>query len=85
MLTNGVTSYFSPYQRCPVVGCVSLNVTTVDVTDVSVEVRWGEKAVLVGRQGGEEMTFEEVADLFDTVHTEIKQMAGQFNELHHVD
>jgi alanine racemase len=72
-------------QRCPVVGRVSLNVTTVDVTDLRGEVRWGDEAVLVGRQGDEEISFEELADLFDGVHTEINLMAGRFNSPHYVD
>lgn len=71
--------------RCPVVGRVSLNVTTVDTTDVPGVVRWGDEAVLVGKQGREEMTFEELADLFDGVHTEINLMAGLFNEPQYVD
>jgi alanine racemase len=72
-------------QRCPVVGRVSLNVTTVDVTDLRGEVRWGDEAVLVGRQGDEEISFEELADLFDGVHTEINLMAGRFNRPRYVD
>jgi len=72
-------------QRCPVVGRVSLNITTVDVTDVAGEVRWGDEAVLIGRQGGEALSFEEVADRFDSVHTEINLMAGSMNAVSHVD
>jgi alanine racemase len=66
-------------RRCPVVGRVSLNVTTVDVTDCEKEVRWGDEAVLIGRQGDEEITFEEMADKFNSVHTEINLMAGFMN------
>ncbi len=72
-------------QRSPVIGRISLNVTTVDITDIEGDVRWGDEAVLVGRQGAEEMTFEELAELFDSVHTEINLMAGQFNEPQYVD
>lgn len=72
-------------QRFPVVGRVSLNVTTVDVTDLEGTVRWGDEAVLVGRQGNDEITFEEVANLFDSVHTEINLMAGNFNKPCYVD
>lgn len=72
-------------QRCPVVGRVSLNITTVDVTDVAGEVRWGDEAVLIGHQGGEALSFEEVADRFDSVHTEINLMAGSMNAVSHVD
>jgi alanine racemase len=72
-------------QRCPVVGRVSLNITTVDITDLRGEVRWGDEAVLVGDQGDETMTFEELADLFASVHTEINLMAGGFNRRLYVD
>jgi alanine racemase len=72
-------------QRCPVVGRVSLNVTTVDITDLKHEVHWGDEAVLFGSQGGETLTFEELADLFAGVHTEINLMAGGFNRRLYVD
>jgi alanine racemase len=68
-------------RRCPVVGRVSLNVTTVDVTDCVAPVRWGDEAVLIGRQGDEEVTFEEMADRFASVHTEINLMAGFMNRV----
>jgi alanine racemase len=75
-------------RRCPVVGRVSLNVTTVDVTDCEGEgqakVRWGDEAVLIGRQGREEVTFEEMADKFSSVHTEINLMAGFMNAITYV-
>jgi alanine racemase len=67
--------------RCPVVGRVSLNITTVDVTDVPEEVKWGDEVVLVACQGDEEITFEELADKFQSVHTEINLMAGFMNEI----
>ncbi len=68
-------------RRCPVVGRVSLNIVTVDVTDLDVPVRWGDEVVLVGRQGNEEITFEMLADKFASVHTEINLMAGSMNEV----
>jgi alanine racemase len=71
-------------QRCPVVGRVSLNVTTVDVTDVEQPVNIGDEAVLIGRQGGERVTFEEMADKFASVHTEINLMAGFMNPIQYV-
>lgn len=71
-------------RRCPVVGRVSLNITTVDVTDVPTEVKWGDEVVLVGRQGEEEITFEELADKFQSVHTEINLMAGFMNQVSYV-
>ncbi len=68
-------------QRCPVVGRVSLNITTVDVTDLQTPVQWGDEVVLVGRQGDDEITFEFLADRFDSVHTEINLMAGSMNQV----
>jgi alanine racemase len=71
-------------RRCPVVGRVSLNVTTVDVTDCVAPVRWGDEAVLIGTQADEEVTFEEMADKFASVHTEINLMAGFMNRVTYV-
>jgi alanine racemase len=71
-------------RRCPVVGRVSLNIITVDVTDLETPVRWGDEVVLVGRQGDEEITFEFLADKFSSVHTEINLMAGSMNDVEYV-
>jgi alanine racemase len=68
-------------RRCPVVGRVSLNILTVDVTDLDSPVQWGDEAVLVGHQGDEEISFEFLADKFSSVHTEINLMAGSMNEV----
>ena len=64
-----------------IIGRVSLNVTTVDVTDLDTKVSWGDEAVLIGKQGTEEVTFEEMADKFASVHTEINLMAGFMNDV----
>jgi alanine racemase len=68
-------------KRCPVIGRVSLNVLTIDVTDLDSEVRLGDEAVLIGSQGDQEITFEEMADRFSSVHTEINLMAGSLNTI----
>lgn len=68
-------------RRCPVVGRVSLNMLTIDVTDLESEVRPGDEAVLIGSQGDQEITFEEMADRFASVHTEIHLMAGSLNTI----
>jgi alanine racemase len=68
-------------KRCPVIGRVSLNVLTIDVTDLNSEARLGDEVVLIGSQGGEEITFEEMADKFSSVHTEINLMAGSLNTI----
>jgi alanine racemase len=66
-------------QRCPVIGRVSLNVLTIDVTELDSDARLGDEVVLIGSQDSEEVTFEEMADKFSSVHTEINLMAGSFN------
>jgi alanine racemase len=68
-------------KRCPVIGRVSLNLLTIDVTDLDSEVRLGDEVVLIGSQGGQEVTFEEMADRFSSVHTEIHLMAGSLNTI----
>lgn len=67
--------------RCPVVGRVSLNVTTIDVTDLPRPPKWGDEVVLFGDQGEETISFEEMADQFHSVHTEINLMAGSMNQV----
>ncbi len=71
-------------RRCPVIGRVSLNVTTIDVTDLDVEAKVGDEVVLIGSQGDQEVTFEEMADKFSSVHTEINLMAGSLNSIAYV-
>jgi alanine racemase len=64
-----------------VIGRVSLNVLTIDVTDLKSEVLPGDEVVLIGSQGNQEVTFEEMADRFSSVHTEINLMAGGLNTI----
>jgi len=57
-------------QRSPVVGRVTLDMIMVDITgkeDVSV----GDEVVLIGRQGEECVTAEELAQLAGTINYEI--------------
>lgn len=55
--------------RVPVVGSVCMDQIMLDVTGLSV--RPGDEAVLLGRQGGEEITSEELAGLAETIPYEI--------------
>jgi alanine racemase len=72
-------------QRCPVIGRVSLNITTIDITDLEADIDWGEEVVLIGGQGDDTVTFEELADKFNSVHTEINLMAGHMNRRSYQD
>lgn len=65
-------------------GLAALAETTIDVTDLRQAPKWGDEVVLIGNQGDESVTFEEMADAFDSVHTEINLMAGSMNEITYV-
>jgi alanine racemase len=57
-------------RRCSVVGRVTMDQILVDVTDVPA-VNEGDEAVLVGRQGGEEILARELADHAGTIAWDI--------------
>jgi len=57
-------------RRAPVVGRISMDYTTVDVTGVP-EVAPGDEAVLIGRQGAEEVRAEEIAERAGTIPYEV--------------
>jgi alanine racemase len=57
-------------KRAPILGRVSMNVTMVDVTDIP-EVRLEDEVVLLGRQGNQEITADELAGLLETINYEV--------------
>jgi alanine racemase len=57
-------------QRAPVVGQVCMDQTMIDVTHVA-NVRQGDEVVLIGQQGGEQITVGEVADRLGTINYEV--------------
>jgi alanine racemase len=57
-------------KRAPVVGRVSMNVTMVDVTDIP-GVQVGDEVVLLGRQGDQEVSADELAGLLETINYEV--------------
>ena len=56
-------------RRCPVIGRVSMNMFTVDATNVP-EVAEGDEVVLIGDQGGKSISAQEVAERSDTINYE---------------
>lgn len=72
-------------QRAPVVGRVSMNLTLVDVTDVEGLVEWGDEAVLLGRQGNETITADELASWMDTISYEVLCLFGNLNRRYYLD
>ncbi|MFC1837065.1 alanine racemase [Thermodesulfobacteriota bacterium] len=65
--------------RAPVCGRVCMNATLVDVTDLP-PVHTGDEAVLLGRQGNEEITADEIAGWAESISYEILCLFGTFNE-----
>ncbi len=63
-------------KRVPVVGRICMDMTMVDVTDVE-EVSLGDEVVLMGKQGGEEITVEEIAEKIGTVSYEVLCVVGR--------
>jgi len=57
-------------QRCPIAGNISMDLTSVDVTDLP-EVAIGDEAVILGAQGGARIRVEEVAEACGTIPYEI--------------
>ncbi|HEX9503187.1 MAG TPA: alanine racemase [Patescibacteria group bacterium] len=57
-------------QRCPIRGRIYMNLMSVDVTDVKIA-KAGDTAVLIGKQGKEEITADELAKRINTINYEI--------------
>jgi alanine racemase len=57
-------------RRAPIVGRVCMDQTMIDVTAIP-DVRQGDEVVLIGEQGGERITAEDVAERLGTVNYEV--------------
>jgi len=57
-------------QRAPIVGRVCMDQTMINVTHIP-GVRQGDEVVLIGRQGDQEITVEEVAERLGTINYEV--------------
>jgi alanine racemase len=66
-------------QRVPVVGRVSMNLTMFDVTELD-RVEAGDEVVLLGQQGDDEITADEVASWMDTINYEVLCLFGNLNQ-----
>ena len=71
-------------QRAPVVGRVSMDLTTIDVTDIR-NVQQGDEVVLLGRQGKAEISADEMADWANTISYEIFTSIGARVPRIHID
>ncbi len=66
-------------KRAPVCGRVCMNACMIDVTDIP-EVLPGDEVVLLGRQGEDEITAEEVAGWLETINYEVVCLFGGRNQ-----
>lgn len=57
-------------RSAPIIGRISMDMTVVDITDLE-RVEVGDVATLIGRDGAEIVTLEEVAELAGTINYEI--------------
>lgn len=58
-------------RRCPIVGRVTMDQCLIDVTELGDRVALGDEVVLIGRQDGECITAEELAERLDTINYEV--------------
>lgn len=57
--------------RCPQVGRITMDLTLLDVTALRGKVQLGDEVVIIGRQGAEEVTADELARKLGTINYEI--------------
>jgi alanine racemase len=57
-------------QRAPIAGRISMDQAAINVTHIP-DVRIGDEVVLIGRQGDERITAEDVADRLGTINYEV--------------
>ncbi|HHW95569.1 MAG TPA: alanine racemase [Mogibacterium sp.] len=67
---SGKISVLCGGKRCPVIGNICMDQCMVDVTDVE-DVKLGDEIVIIGKQGNEEITAEEIAALTGTINYEV--------------
>ncbi|MEW5946037.1 MAG: alanine racemase [bacterium] len=63
-------------RRAPIVGNVCMDFMVVDVTGIP-DVKVGDEATLIGRQGGEEIGVDETASLLGTINYEVVSLIGK--------
>ena len=71
-------------RRAPVRGMICMNACMADVTEIP-GVKVGDEAVLLGRQGAEEIRAEEIARWSDTINYEILCLFGSCNRQVQID
>ncbi len=68
----------------PVVGRVCMNMCMIDVTDAG-EVAAGDEVVLLGRQGQETISADDIAQLMGSISYEVLCLLGNNNQRHYIE
>ncbi len=63
--------------RCPQVGRITMDQCLIDVTALRGQVELGDEVVIIGRQGKEEVTADELAEKLGTINYEIVTAISQ--------
>ena len=63
-------------QRAPIIGKICMDMFMVDVTDID-DVAVGDEVVLIGQQGEERITADEMATALETINYEITCLVGK--------
>ena len=71
-------------KRVPIVGRICMNLCMVDVSDIE-HVQAGDEVVIMGRQGKEAITGDEIADLMGSISYEVLCLFGNNNERTYVE
>ena len=58
-------------KRCPQVGRITMDQSLVDVTSLRGSIKLGDEVVIIGHQGSEEVTVDELAKKLDTINYEV--------------
>ncbi len=64
-------------EYAPVIGRICMDQCMVDVTDIPFDVKTGDEAVLIGVQGNNEITADEIARLTNTINYEVVCLIGK--------
>ena len=63
-------------KRAPVVGRICMDFIMVDVTDIP-KVSLGDEVILMGRQGRQQITVEEIAEKINSISYEVLCLIGK--------
>ncbi|MBU0681103.1 MAG: alanine racemase [Proteobacteria bacterium] len=74
-LSAGVGKVLIRGRRAPIIGRVCMNVTVVDVTDIPEACR-GDEVIILGRQGNEQISADEIAGWMGTISYEVLCLLG---------